>query len=83
MTKPDWAEKKVQRKCYYPVMGMPPMFSKPEVIELLRAEYKRALRVVAKVGGRTDIERYENSDYTRGYREACADILAGLRRGRG
>lgn len=72
--KPDWAAGKVPDLCME-------RWQHAEVSALLRAEHRRAVRIVQKVAGAA-IEESMDVDQYDAYMQACSDILAALKRGR-
>ncbi|ULA64481.1 MAG: hypothetical protein LZF86_140006 [Nitrospira sp.] len=80
MTQPDWAQKIGERFTEKWMAGTDALDEL--VAKEVRAEHRRAVRIVERALLNDEVVRYENAAYCNGYREACADILAALLKGR-
>lgn len=75
--KPDWASKKVEKKCFRVAVNGPPVMFSKEATRLLSQEHQRAVRIVKRIK-----REYWTSDNDSAAENALADVLAALERGR-
>lgn len=85
MTRAAWAERKVEKICAQPLRlghGEWPV-GQCEAVRLLRAEHKRAVRVVKRLEKAATLDKHSlNNDQFAGYMGALRHVLAALQKGR-